>query len=326
VERNVPPPEPAVVIARLPQEQRREYECYREKFEFRWDVYIESATEHPGQQGHAEDRPNDGGILPLTFVDRDEKPQKHKRLEHRGQATMNRRGLGAIHGVAQSYATLGERQNLAKCALEGPLLQDMLPRMPSSLRPREFPGREPSFEKSAAQIGMYIGLASLTMVFGGTLVAYFITRASSTVWRSPEMPHPPGGLWASTFVLLLLSGSLHYALRRLSRNSQTGLMRGLLSALALSAAFLLAQVQNWRSMATELVGVEIKSLYAFCFYLLTALHALHVLFGIFPLAYVYFRAKNEEYSSSRNEGVVLLRQYWDFLLVVWFVLWAALLF
>jgi len=198
--------------------------------------------------------------------------------------------------------------------------------MPSSLRPREYPRREPSFEKSAAQVGMYIGLASLSMVFGGTLVAYFITRANSAVWKTAEMSHPPGGLWVSTAALLVLSGSLHYALRLLACNNQSGLRRGLLLAIAMSITFLLAQVQNWRTLAAQLVGVEIKSLYAFCFYLLTALHAVHVLFGIFPLIYVYSRATNDEYSSSRNEGVLLLRQYWDFLLVVWFVLCAALLF
>jgi cytochrome c oxidase subunit 3 len=97
-------------------------------------------------------------------------------------------------------------------------------------------------------------------------------------------------------------------------------------ALALGIGFRLAQIQNWRSMAIALAGVEVKSLYAFCFYLLTALHAVHVFFGIAPLIYVYARARRDEYSSSRNEGVVLLRQYWDFLLVVWFVLLAALWF
>jgi len=173
---------------------------------------------------------------------------------------------------------------------------------------------------------MYIGLASLTMVFGGTLVAYFVTRAGSSVWRTAEMPHLPGGLWVSTATLLLLSAALHYATRLLARNSQSGLQRGLLSALIFSVAFLLVQVQNWRTMASALVGVEIKSLYAFCFYLLTALHAVHVLLGVFPLLFVYSRARNNEYSSSRSEGVRLLRQYWDFLLVVWFVLWAALSF
>lgn len=196
----------------------------------------------------------------------------------------------------------------------------------SDLRPREYPRRQPSFKQSSAQLAMYIGLASLSMVFGGTMVAYVITRAQATVWRTAEMPHVPHGLLVSTLLLILLSVALHYGQRRLARNDRTGLTRGLALALVLGVGFLLAQIQNWRSMAIALSGVEVKSLFAFCFFLLTALHAVHVLFGIAPLIYVTARARRDEYSSSRNEGVVLLRQYWDFLLVVWFVLLAALWF
>lgn len=196
----------------------------------------------------------------------------------------------------------------------------------SSLRPPEYPRREPSFRFSSAQFAMYIGLAALSMVFAGTLVAYFITRAQATEWHPPEISHFPGGLWVSTALLVMLSAALHRGHRRLMHNDRKGLSNWLKGALLLGVVFLLAQVQNWRAMAMALDGVEVRSLYVFCFYLLTALHALHVFAGVLPLWHVHSRAARDEYSSSRDEGVKLLRQYWDFLLVVWFLLVAALFF
>ena len=196
----------------------------------------------------------------------------------------------------------------------------------SSLRAPEYPRREQSFKNtSSAQMAMYIGLASLGVFFGASLLGLLVTRAASDSWRVAT-PDPPSGLWLSTALLLLLSASLRYGEAHLARNRRTGLRLGLGFALWASGAFLLLQIQNWRSMANAIVGVELKSLYVFCFYFLTVLHALHVAAGVVPLTVVYRRAKQNEYSSSRNEGVRLVRQYWDFLFVVWILLLLALWF
>jgi heme/copper-type cytochrome/quinol oxidase subunit 3 len=174
-------------------------------------------------------------------------------------------------------------------------------------------------------MAMYIVLISLSVFFAASLIGLLVTRAQSDTWRTAS-PHPPSGLWLSSAILLLLSASLRYAEARLARNNRTGLVHGISVALGASGAFLIVQIQNWRTMASAIVGVELKSLYVFCFYFLTILHALHVLAGVIPLGVVYRRAKQNEYSSSRNEGVRFLRQYWDFLFVVWIVLLLALWF
>lgn len=172
---------------------------------------------------------------------------------------------------------------------------------------------------------MYIALASLGMLFLASLVAYFVTRAQSEVWRTTELPHLPLGLAGSTAILLLQAASLHYAERRLAKNDFDGLRRALGWALGTALFFLIAQGFNWRSVALETMAAPVQSLYAFTFYMLTVLHALHVLGGLVPLGIVMTRAGRNEYSSSRSEGVKLLRQYWDFLLVVWLVLLGSLL-
>ncbi len=197
----------------------------------------------------------------------------------------------------------------------------------NELRPSSHPRREPSFPRlSPAQLGMYVAMASMTVVFVASLVAYFVTRAHNVVWRTSALPALPTGLLVSSALLVALSGALHSAERAIRDNLYERLKGRLSIALALSVGFLLVQVQNWRTVALAALGEDQKSLYLFTFYMLTALHALHVLLGIGPLVWVLLRAQRSEYSSSHFEGVRLTKQYWDFLLVVWAVLLLSLHF
>jgi heme/copper-type cytochrome/quinol oxidase subunit 3 len=65
-------------------------------------------------------------------------------------------------------------------------------------------------------------------------------------------------------------------------------------------------------------------LYAITFYMLTGLHAAHVLGGIGALAVVLVRAWRGDYGWAWFPGVRHLATYWHFLGVVWLVLFATL--
>jgi cytochrome c oxidase subunit 3 len=190
-----------------------------------------------------------------------------------------------------------------------------------SLSQASKPRREPSFPRiSQAQLGLYIALGSLTMLFGASLVGYLVTRAQSEVWRGADMPPLPHGLLLSTVVLVGVSVGMRWAKQAVSRNAFSTLQRALWLTAGLAAIFLFAQIQNWRSMAAATLPEATKTLYAFTFYMLTVLHALHVVAGLVPLGIVLLRARQKQYTSSRYEGVHLCAQYWDFLLIVWVVL------
>lgn len=191
----------------------------------------------------------------------------------------------------------------------------------SPLRPSQSPRREPSFPGlSAAQLGMYIGLASLSVLFLASLVGYFVTRLQSPVWRDTATPGLPWGLHLSTLILILLSAALRFGETGIERNDAARLVTGLRVGLALGVVFLLSQAANWLSVERARLSGPPKSLYEFTFYMLTGLHALHVIAGLVPLAIVSTHAARRQYSSSHFEPVHLTRQYWDFLLAVWIVL------
>lgn len=192
---------------------------------------------------------------------------------------------------------------------------------PSFSRQRADDGSRPSLAGiSVAQLGLYVTLVSLTMLFGASIIAYLVTRSQNELWHARPLPPLPWGLAASSALLVGVSVSMRWGIAALKRNAFTTLERALWISGALAVGFLLAQIQNWRSLLAAAVPVDVQPLYVFTVYALTALHALHVLAGFIPLGLVIARAHGRQYSSSRTEGVRLCAQCWDYLLVVWFVL------
>jgi len=95
-------------------------------------------------------------------------------------------------------------------------------------------------------------------------------------------------------------------------------------SLAFGIAFMLGQALNWRTMAPGLNAPVPHPLYPFTFYMLTGVHAAHVVGGFIPLGITIVNARRRVYTSSKHEGLRLCRQYWDFLGVVWLILLATL--
>jgi len=173
---------------------------------------------------------------------------------------------------------------------------------------------------------MIVLFGTLSMLFGASVVGYLITRSQNDVWKTASMPGLPLGLVASSILLASLSVAMHVALRAVRQNRFEALQRALTVALFLGLAFVVGQAENWRAMYAAAVATDARTLYAFTFYMLTGLHALHVIGGFVPLLVVLGKAKRGEYSSSNHEGVKLCGQYWDYLGVVWVILLGVLFF
>ncbi|HET7540837.1 MAG TPA: cytochrome c oxidase subunit 3 [Polyangiaceae bacterium] len=188
------------------------------------------------------------------------------------------------------------------------------------------PGASPPSGISAKQLAMFVLFGTLSMLFGASVVGYLITRSQNEVWKTASMPGLPLGLLASSILIAALSVAMHVAERAVRRNRFEALQRALLLAFLLGLAFVVGQIENWRSMYAAAVATDARTLYAFTFYMLTGLHALHVIGGFVPLLVVLSKAKRREYSSSNHEGVKLCKQYWDYLGVIWSILLCVLYF
>jgi cytochrome c oxidase subunit 3 len=175
------------------------------------------------------------------------------------------------------------------------------------------PGVPPA---SFRRMGMWLLLASLGMLFGASLVGFLILRSRADQWPPPGSPPLPGGLWISTALLVVLSAVLVLAERAARSGRLASLNRMLGTSVLLAMAFLAAQISNWMRMAAHSV-LPGESLFVWFFYLLTILHAAHVLFGLIPLLLVTVRARHGRYTAENRESIHLVGMYWHFLLVTW---------
>lgn len=183
--------------------------------------------------------------------------------------------------------------------------------------------RQPSFRLSTPQLGMLVFFVSASVLFGASLLAFVLTRAQNPDWRA-GMPGLPPGLLGSTALVAGLCVSMRWALSSVRANRLRTLRKALWLALAFALAFLMGQLMNWSIMAQAELSARQRTLYPFTFFLLTGLHATHVVGGFVPHAIVLARVARRDYSSSRHEGIRLLAQYWDFLGAVWLVLLVTL--
>jgi cytochrome c oxidase subunit III len=186
-------------------------------------------------------------------------------------------------------------------------------------QPEPEKSRDPLRGVSPASLALVILMGSMTMLFGASVVGYAITRAQNPEWRA-GMPGLPWGLSFSTVLIALVSLAFHRALAAVRKNRPEELERWLWTAGAGALAFLVAQAVNWRVMMSAEASLATRTLYAFTFYMLTGLHAAHVLGGFVPLGIVLRKARARQYSSSHYEGLRLCRRYWDYLAAVWLVL------
>lgn len=170
--------------------------------------------------------------------------------------------------------------------------------------------------------GMFLFIASLSMLFAGSLTAYFITRAQVPGLRA-AMPPAPSWLYVGTALLVISSATMQQAVRAARQGRLLLLRNAMFATLALGCTFLAVQFATWVHF-TRVAIDPTSNLAAFSVYLLTVLHALHVVGGLVGLTWVSLRANRRYYSRTNSTGVRACALYWHFLDAVWLVLFAAL--
>jgi cytochrome c oxidase subunit 3 len=172
-----------------------------------------------------------------------------------------------------------------------------------------------------AKIGLGVFLAVVGSLFALFLSAYLM-RMSLADWR----PVPkPTVLWFSTGVLILASVALQWAKDAAQRGEIERVRTGLAAAGVATFAFLAGQLLGWRQLSAtgHLLASNPASTF---FYLITALHGLHLLGGLVAWGRTSLRAWRGAPDDAVKLSVELCSMYWDFLLLVWLVLFFLLFF
>ncbi len=110
-------------------------------------------------------------------------------------------------------------------------------------------------------------------------------------------------------------------------DDERALCQYLLATLMIGGLFLALQTFNWLEFFNAIQKVTIvEGPYKAMFFVLTGLHAAHVVGGLIPLSIVLHNAKAGRYSRNFHPGVRYVTIYWHFLDVIWIVLFLLIYF
>jgi cytochrome c oxidase subunit 3 len=181
---------------------------------------------------------------------------------------------------------------------------------------------------SAARTGVWVGIGAITMSFAAYTSAMVVRQGSVPEWQHFRLP--PILYWNS-LVLLASSATLELARKRvggpfdrLGRDAFSTAARArmwlfwLHITLALSVAFLIGQLFAWRSLSAEGVYLATSPSSSF-FYVLTVLHALHLLGGVGALLFALNCLQKDDGPRSVNV-LAAVSLYWHFMAVLWIYL------
>jgi len=180
------------------------------------------------------------------------------------------------------------------------------------------------------RIGLWIFLAVITSLFCLFLSAYYMRMGShgehamhgTGDWTAIR---DPGILWLNTIVLIVGSVAMQSARASITRGQLEQTRVRLFAAGLLTAGFLIGQMVAWRQLRLSELFTPQNPAIAF-FYVLTAVHGLHLLGGLFVWTRTLARSLQKEIEPiDLRLSVELTTVYWHYLLLVWLGLFAVLL-
>ena len=175
-----------------------------------------------------------------------------------------------------------------------------------------------AYKEGTNRIGLWLFLLSDSFVFAGLLVSRFNLLGL-------ERPHLNQFLGLIvTFVLLVSSFFMNRAETSMAHGDVKGFLNSTLITIILGSIFVVGVVGGeWQLAKLEGVIVN-KDIYGGMFYMMTGMHAFHVLTGLIFLGIVYRLGRKGHFTAEQHWGVEAATVYWHFVDVVWIFFYPAL--
>lgn|SRR5690606_10699882 len=171
------------------------------------------------------------------------------------------------------------------------------------------------------KFALWLFIVSVIMIFAG-LTSAFIVRQAEGNWLEFELPRI---FWLNSAVIVLSSLTLHWAYLSAKKDQLDQLKLALGITTALGLAFLVGQWFSWVAlvdMDVYFVGNPAGSF----LYVLTGLHAIHLISGVIFLIIVLISSFRYKIHSKRMTTLEMCATYWHFLGALWLYLFLFLLF
>ena len=169
---------------------------------------------------------------------------------------------------------------------------------------------------------IWVGIAAISMSFAAFTSALIVRQGASSDWRHLNLPSV---LFLSTFLLLTSSVTLEVARRKVAAfmNGQASVAAAriwLYLTLCLGLLFVAGQYMAWLQLRSQGLYLATNPNSSF-FYVLTAMHALHVLGGLAALLRVMHKVTQ---ATLRRSTLNAMAYYWHFMGILWLYLFLLL--
>ena len=162
---------------------------------------------------------------------------------------------------------------------------------------------------------LWVGLASIVMMFAGFTSAYIIKRNQGN-WVSFDLPTV---FWYSTAVIIISSITLLLAKTAFKNREMLQYKNLVVATLVLGVLFIVLQIIGFKQLWVN--GMTLQANVSFSFlYVIVGLHALHVLGGIIALLVMFAKAFSSRVRNYDITPVEVISTYWHFVDFLWIYL------
>ena len=188
----------------------------------------------------------------------------------------------------------------------------------------------------ASTLGMWVFLVTEIMFFGGMFMAYIVYRymyPEAWVLGSNHLDVALGAL--NTGVLICSSLTMVLAVRAAQVGSRSGQVINLILTMALGSVFLVVKYFEYaekfehhlvpgRHFDMSLPQAAQQQLFFSIYFMMTGIHAAHMIVGIGLMAIILFMAIRGRFSAEYYTPVEISGLYWHFVDIVWIFLFPLL--
>ncbi len=206
--------------------------------------------------------------------------------------------------------------------------------LPSPILAEQFDDLEQ--QREASNLGMWAFLATEVMFFGGAFLSFTVYRIFYPAAFAAAAHHL--NLWlgaVNTAVLLTSSLTVALAVHAAMKGWRKPLVGYLLATMALGLVFLLIKAWEYRTEYVEglVPGLRftyqgphgsLVNLFLSIYFVMTGLHALHMIIGLGIFAVIAFQAWRGRFTPDYYNPVEVSGLYWHFVDLVWIFLFPVL--
>jgi cytochrome c oxidase subunit 3 len=169
---------------------------------------------------------------------------------------------------------------------------------------------------------LWLAMGGMVMMFGSLTSAYIVRHAAGN-WLEFRVP---GIFFWSTCIMLLSSMTLHGSFSAFKKGNAIPYRLLLLATLILGITFVVMQYLGWMKLYEIGVPLDGNPGGSF-FYVISGIHAAHVVGGIFALVTAVLHAFSLSFrlTEKRRRRFQMVTHYWHFVDFLWLYLFLFLL-